>query len=69
MSSSVFKEYPSSHATDDGESKLESNLVVFINKKGGVSVDQSALQDLLGKYYALRPLPPSYYVKYALTFP
>ena len=45
MSSSVFKDYPSS--ADECE-KADSNLVVFINKNGSVSVDQTALH-LLGK--------------------
>lgn len=48
MSSSVFKEYDSSNA-DDGVGKVDNNVVVFINKNGSVSVDHSALQDLLGK--------------------
>lgn len=52
MSSSVFKEY-SSELNDEGgaAAKFDSNLVVFINKNGSVSVDHSALQDLLGKLW------------------
>lgn len=66
MSSSVFTEYPSvdasgadAAATDDADHSQhhhlmtgvsDSNLVVFINKNGSVSVDQSALHDLLGTY-------------------
>lgn len=47
MSNSVFKEHPSAEG-DNGESKTDSNLLVFINKNGSVSVDHAALQDLLG---------------------
>lgn len=47
MSNSVFTEHPSAEG-DNGESKVDSNLIVFINKNGSVSVDQAALQDLLG---------------------
>lgn len=69
MSSSVFKDYPSSSSallatsnnsittttttTEDdigGLAKCDKNLVVFINKNGNVSMDQTALQDLLGKF-------------------
>lgn len=47
MSNSVFKEHPSAEG-DNGELKTDSNLFVFINKNGSVSVDNAALQDLLG---------------------
>lgn len=57
MSSSVFKEYPSSNIVDGGDTesgvKTDSNLVVFINKNGSVSVDHSALQELLGMFLCL----------------
>lgn len=33
-----------------GLTKCDNNLVVFINKNGNVSMDQTALQDLLGEY-------------------
>lgn len=65
MSSSVFKDYPCSsslvttasnivtNTTSSGDqplTKCDNNLVVFINKNGNVSMDQTALQDLLGEY-------------------
>lgn len=46
MSSSVFKEYPSSSNDNDAP---ESNLVIVVNKKGGVSVDPTSLHEFLGE--------------------
>lgn len=47
MAHSVFKDFEDEVAGTD--EKADSNLIVFINKDGDVTVDQSALQDLIGK--------------------
>lgn len=45
MSHSVFKDL------DEGATKAaDTNLIVFIDKDGDVTVDQSALQDLIGRF-------------------
>lgn len=46
MSSSVFKEYPSSSNDND---EPDSNLVIVVNKNGGVSVDPTSLHEFLGE--------------------
>jgi len=45
MSSSVFKEY-----SPPNNGKIDSNLVILVNKFGNVTVDQTALHNLLGNY-------------------
>lgn len=47
MSSSVFKEYPSSNSNDEADS----NLVIVLNKNGDVSVDPTSLHEFLGKLF------------------
>lgn len=53
MSSSVFKDYPSSNPDfecTDENLRIDSNLVIVVNKDGQVSsVDQKTLHSLLGK--------------------
>lgn len=55
MSSSVFKEYPSSGTfsdsfDDDPNLKPDPNLVIIVDKAGKVSVDERTLHSLLSKY-------------------
>lgn len=51
MSHSVFRDFDDEKLTDtNGKNEIaDQNLVVFINKDGGVTVDQSALEDLIGE--------------------
>jgi hypothetical protein len=50
MSNSVFKEYPSdAYEHDDENLKIDSNLVILVNKNGSVTVDQRSLRNILGK--------------------
>lgn len=49
MSSSVFKEYPSSNSNEADEA--DSNLVIVLNKNGGVSVDPTSLHEFLGEFF------------------
>lgn len=51
MSHSVFKDFDDE--LHDGGDKANANLIVFISKDGDVTVDQSALQDLIGTYRLL----------------
>lgn len=57
MSHSTFKDFDDEINADDNETisnkAADTNLIVFINKEGDVSVDQSALQDLIGKHQKL----------------
>lgn len=47
MSHSVFKDFDDEKNTDTADS----NVIVFIGKDGEVTVDQSALQDLIGNLF------------------
>lgn len=53
MSHSTFKEFDDEISANNNEGNnnkaADTNLIVFINKEGDVSVDHSALQDLIGK--------------------
>lgn len=51
MSHSVFRDFDDETLTDTNAKNeiADQNVVVFINKDGGVTVDQSALQDLIGE--------------------
>lgn len=51
MSHSVFRDFDDEILTETNARNeiADQNLIVFINKDGGVTVDQSALQDLIGK--------------------
>lgn len=51
MSHSVFRDFDDEilNETNTRNEIADQNLIVFINKDGGVTVDQSALQDLIGK--------------------
>ena len=52
MSNSVFKEYPADKKSDDildDKLKVDSNLVIVVNKDGSVCVDQNTLKSVLGK--------------------
>lgn len=52
MSHSTFKDFDDETSANDSDTlnkkAADTNLIVFINKEGDVSVDQSALQDLIG---------------------
>lgn len=51
MSHSVFRDFDDEQLTEKNAKNeiADQNVIVFINKDGGVTVDQSALQDLIGK--------------------
>lgn len=51
MSHSVFRDFDDEQLTETTTKNdiADQNLIVFINKNGGVTVDQSALQDLIGE--------------------
>lgn len=51
MSHSVFRDFDDEKLKDaTAKSEIaDQNVIVFINKDGGVTVDQSALQDLIGE--------------------
>lgn len=48
MSNSVFEELPL-----EDVNKVDSNLVIVVNKDGSVSVDQTILHDFLGNYISV----------------
>lgn len=50
MSHSVFRDFDDEHLDENNAKNniADQNLIVFINKDGDVTVDQSALQDLIG---------------------
>lgn len=52
MSHSVFRDFDDEklNETSAKHEIADQNLIVFINKDGGVTVDQSALQDLIGMF-------------------
>lgn len=52
MSHSVFRDFDDEKLNETSAKNeiADQNLIVFINKDGGVTVDQSALQDLIGMF-------------------
>lgn len=59
MSHSVFRDFDDEKLNETSSKDeieiADQNLIVFINKDGGVTVDQSALQDLIGMCFASTP--------------
>lgn len=49
MSHSVFKDFDDESGLNNKSEIADKNLIVFINKDGDVTVNQSALQDLISK--------------------
>lgn len=55
MSHSVFRDFDDDKSSGNSSKSgvADNNLIVFINKDGGVQVDPNALQDLIGKIFLI----------------
>lgn len=55
MSHSVFRDLDDDKSSGNSSKSgvADNNLIVFINKDGGVQVDPNALQDLIGKIFLI----------------